>query len=84
MEALCIVLRVPPVIIYDKENNFAPKEDYWIAGLGPQVFGDKKILKRLSTIQPKTLDEELMIKFEKLCDREEIQPEKVKRACSAA
>jgi hypothetical protein len=35
MEALCIVLRVPPALTYDKENNYEPKEDYWIAGLGP-------------------------------------------------
>ena len=72
MQAVCIVLRVPPVIIREKENNFVPKEDYWIAGLGPQVLGDRKIMKTLSTIEPKTLDSEIMIHLEKLCDKDEL------------
>ena len=35
MQAVCLVLKVPPVITREKENNFKPKEDYWIAALGP-------------------------------------------------
>lgn len=35
IQAVCIVLRVPPVIVRDKESNFEPREDYWVAGLGP-------------------------------------------------
>lgn len=40
MKAVCIVLRVPPLITKDKDGNGFTK-DYWTACLGPQVLGDK-------------------------------------------
>jgi hypothetical protein len=42
------------------------------------------IIQRLTTIEPKTLDPEILIKLEDLCSLDELQPERVKRACTAA
>ena len=56
MQAVCIVLRVSPTVVRDKQSHFKPRDDYWVAALGPQVLGDKNIMKVLSSVEPKALD----------------------------
>jgi len=66
VKALCIVLRVEPIT--SRDNS----EDYWTPGVGPQALGDKRIIQRLTTIEPKTLDAEVMIKLEQLCSTDDL------------
>ena len=35
MTAVCIILRIPPTVVYTKESNYHPTKDYWKSAVGP-------------------------------------------------
>jgi dynein heavy chain len=81
LEAVCIILKVPPVR-YKKGGNFI--EDYWLASMGKKVLGNPKIMEKLASYDQKPLSRPILEQLQTLVNTSEFTPEVAEHASVAA
>ena len=59
-------------------------EDYWNKSKGPEVLGNPSIVRILSTIDPKKVDAEVIVKLDQLMESDRWNYDKIERACLAS
>ena len=84
MTAVCMILRIKPTAVSNKETNYVQTLDYWKSAVGPQCLGNYHVIKTLTQIDPTKLDAEVMTQVEKLFDEHHVDEAKVDKACIAA
>ena len=70
MQAVCILLKVEPIEVYTKENNYKKSYDYWKSAIGPNCLGNPNIIHKLTQIDPTKLDVEVITAVDDLFERE--------------
>ena len=84
LKGVCYILRVKPKLVPIPEKIKEFKEDYWTPSVGSQVLGNRNITHFLGSIDPTTLDAEIMVKLEALMDDESFSFVTMERSCKAA
>ena len=82
-QAVCLMMKVKPVKIADPDRPGKKKLDYW----GPakkEIFGDSKLLQKLTKYDRDNIDPEIVEKVSVFCERDDFTPELVKKASKAA
>lgn len=51
-KAICIIMKVEPVLVGDKESNFVMTQSYWNAFLGPKLLGNLMIHQKFTQMDP--------------------------------
>lgn len=82
--AICIVLKVKPAEIKDRDHNFLARFSYWQAFIGPQVLGNPSILQRFESIDPSEISFDIMKALEDLLRDQSLTEAKVSQAAHAA
>ena len=81
MTAVCIILRIEPIVTKDHKTV---TEDYWTAALSNKCLSNPHIIHLLSTVDPLSLNQEVMQSLETFLEESKLEIETVKRACNAS
>ena len=82
METVCIMLEVKPKRINDPNNPVKKIDDYWSPSQG--LLGDSTFLATLQKYDKDNIKPAIITKIRPFLDREDFQPENVKKAAKAA
>ncbi|WZN65433.1 heavy chain of dynein [Chloropicon roscoffensis] len=82
METVCIMLEVKPKRINDPNNPVKKIDDYWSPSQG--ILGDSTFLATLQKYDKDNIKPAIITKIRPFLDREDFQPENVKKAAKAA
>ena len=66
LTCVCIILKVPPTTVTNKDTNFKAKKCYWTTAISSKVLGDRNLINRMTQIDPKTIDVSIMQELEEL------------------
>lgn len=84
MTAVCIILRIEPLIRKDKATGGEAQKDYWTPAVGRQCLANPSVIQLLTSVDPLSLDQEAMTNLEEVLEKSELEAEKVRKACKAA
>ena len=82
METVCIMLEVKPKRVNDPNNPVKKIDDYWSPSQG--ILGDGGFLQNLQKYDKDNIKPAIISKIRPYLDREDFQPETVKKAAKAA
>ena len=68
MKAVCIILKIEPQVVKDKNTGGEAQKDYWTPAVGRQCLAHPSVIQLLTSVDPLSLDQQAMLKLEEILE----------------